>query len=196
MTPYLQFLSQIRPTIVKEFPGVKNQELVKIAAKRWNSIDSTVKNRLTEQYQEANTQYNRMKEDYEKHLTPDQKDAIHRAEQFERDLKKERKTKKKSQELGKPKRPVSAFFKYLESRSNEKEKQKYPHVTDWVKAAAEDWKNTSPEVKAKFENERKKEHESWQQQLNEWEQKMIKEGNIDVVRTSSLVKTLKVKAKK
>lgn len=67
---------------------------------------------------------------------------------------------------------------------------------DWVKAAAEDWKNTSPEVKAKFENERKREYMIWQQQLIEWEQKMIKEGNIDVVRTSSLVKTPNVKAKK
>uniref|UniRef100_A0A1B6KJS9 HMG box domain-containing protein n=1 Tax=Graphocephala atropunctata TaxID=36148 RepID=A0A1B6KJS9_9HEMI len=194
MTPFFLFMAQVRPTLTKEYPEKKITELVKIAAERWTNVDSKLKEKLTQQYKDEIINYNKTKFEYENKLSPEDKEKIKRAELHSLDIKEQRRTKKKSRELGKPKRPLTAFMKYLTSRVYDR--TKYPEHKEWVRAVSQEWKTLNPQAKAKLEAESKLDFQSWNHKLNEWEEKMIKEGNIDVIRSSSLPTLSKTKLKK
>uniref|UniRef100_A0A1B6FRB0 HMG box domain-containing protein n=1 Tax=Cuerna arida TaxID=1464854 RepID=A0A1B6FRB0_9HEMI len=193
MSPFFMFMAQIRPTLNKEYPDKKITELVKIGAERWTNVDSKLRDKLTQQYKEEVINYNKLKTEYESKLSPEDKEKIKRAELHSLDLKEQRKTKQKSKELGKPKRPLTAFMKYLTSRVSER--NKYTEHKEWIKSVSQEWKTLNPQVKAKLETESKQDFESWNHELKKWEEKMIKEGNVDVVRSSSLPPLSKTKLK-
>lgn len=56
-----------------------------------------------------------------------------------------------------------------------------------------EWENLSEEKKTKFIEQAKKEQEIWKEELMKWEEQMIRLGNMDVIRTESLLPKMKQK---
>lgn len=58
-----------------------------------------------------------------------------------------------------------------------------------MRALGQEWKNVDPEFKKKLSEECRKDNEKWNEEMKVWEEKMIKSGNLDVVRTTILKQT-------
>lgn len=65
-----------------------------MAAQKWSTVDSKLKEKLIQQYKEELTDYNKIVNQYENSLSPEQKTEIKRAQQHSLDVKEIKKTKK------------------------------------------------------------------------------------------------------
>lgn len=96
LTPYLRYIAQVREQLKQENPGFRSAEIIKMAAKKWELIEPNLKIKLEDEYKKEHQVYMRQKIEYNKNVTPHQKEDIklYRANleemRVKRDLKKVR----------------------------------------------------------------------------------------------------------
>ncbi|KAL0126623.1 hypothetical protein PUN28_005170 [Cardiocondyla obscurior] len=168
---FLMYYTSVRNKLQEEYPHCKAKELVVKASQKWAEIDPTIKQNLQKQYLEQASLYKKKLVDYENSLTNDQKVEI-----VQELLKKGQKFKKseikqKLLELGKPKRPLTAFMLFLQSKKNDKK----PQVShkDFLLNMSEEWKNMTTEAKNKYNEESKNLLEKYKIEMKKWEDNMI-----------------------
>merc|ERR1712241_513979 len=83
---------------------------------------------------------------------------------------KSTKPKKKTKLPGMPKKPMTAYFLWLNEEGREEIKRENPGlgVTDVAKAAGEKWKEISEETKRKYEDKHKEMKEKYDGEYKEW----------------------------
>lgn len=67
---------------------------MKVAAQRWNVVDSKLKEKLIQEYAQETVTYNKLKDLYEQNLTPEQIKIMKEATISDHESKEERKIKK------------------------------------------------------------------------------------------------------
>jgi GH15 family glucan-1,4-alpha-glucosidase len=152
---------------------------MKIIAQRWDKLDDASKQSYIAAYKNDLVSYSSILEKYNKSLTPKQKEAQQQLK-LDKQLQKEKREKKKRlRELEKPKKPGSPFFMYLS-----KNVPSGSSVTEYqaaAKQASAVWKSMSEAEKAPYVNKYKELHESHLKSLAKWEEKMLRQGNDDLV---------------
>jgi transcription factor A len=94
--------------------------LVKKIASRWDKLDEGGKSPYMSSYRKDMESYPSILEAYKSSLTPAQSAAESEVKQEAKLRKEKREKKKRTKELGKPKKPMTAFLLYLQTQIEHK----------------------------------------------------------------------------
>ncbi|XP_020297794.1 ARS-binding factor 2, mitochondrial [Pseudomyrmex gracilis] len=189
INPFMQYLLTVRSNLQNQYPDYPYKDIIKKASEQWAQLDAVTKQNLQKQYTEQYFAYKQKLIDYEKSLTTDQKILI-KEELMRKELVKEKREyakeksqiKQKLEELGKPKRPLSAFFLFMQDKMSTKN----PEISqkDWMSNISKEWKDMTKEVKTKYIDQARHLTEKYKAELQKWEEDMIKAGRRDLLRSS------------
>ncbi|XP_046407621.1 transcription factor A, mitochondrial-like isoform X1 [Ischnura elegans] len=184
LSPYFRFMAEMRPDLKKSHPDCKVTELAKFLGDKWEKFPQETKQKYLEDYRKDMIVYVDAKNKYEMQLTDDQKLLLKRAKEEMVAAKENRKLKKKMKDLGKPRRPPSAFVMFFSSRQSARGDTPYK---EWVSKLGKEWSDMPPELKATYHRQFSSAMESHRRQIHEWEERMIRMGHIDLVRSEALI---------
>ncbi|CAL8109650.1 unnamed protein product [Orchesella dallaii] len=182
LTPYFRFLGQIRSDVKQENPNFKVTEVIKVVSQRWDGLDESSKQAYISAYKDEMKSYSLILDRYKQSLTPEQKEAQQQMKLDRQLLREKREKRKRLKELGKPKRPASPFFLYISGKVPAGSK-----IVDYQAAAktlGEAWKSMSEAEKAPYVAKYQDTLKAYEKAMVKWEDKMIKQGNDDLVRES------------
>ncbi|XP_039308055.1 transcription factor A, mitochondrial isoform X2 [Solenopsis invicta] len=168
---FLQYYSSVKDKLQAEYPHYKPKELVKKASEKWTQVDPTIKQNLQKLYHEQTFIYKQKLMDYENSLTDKQKVEIVQDLLRKGHSAKKAEIKRKLTELGKPKRPLSAFMLFLQNKRVTKKPQE--SHKDWISNVTNEWKNMTIEAKNKYSAEAKDLLEKYKIEMKKWEEDMI-----------------------
>uniref|UniRef100_A0A1A9UQV1 HMG box domain-containing protein n=1 Tax=Glossina austeni TaxID=7395 RepID=A0A1A9UQV1_GLOAU len=131
-----------------------------------------------------------MKDDV--NISDKQRKEIRGLKQEIKETKEKRIMRKHVKELGRPKKPASAFIKFLAKTKMKSPPRPQQAWRDWFKRTAAKWTQLSQDEKNVCLQESRREFEV---KLTLWEEKMIQQGNVDVIRHGSLIDPAKPKPK-
>jgi len=177
LTPYFRFMNEVRPTVQAKNPKLKSTERVALIGKMWKSLDATKKEKFSKGFQDEMLAYMNVITEYRKNLSEDDIRKI-KETKFE---KKERKVvllqQKKCRDLGKPRKPMSSFIRYLQKQTDRQPKEQY---LDFVKRVSAKWQTLTDAEREKYKSTAQDE-ENFKKSLLQWEEKMRKLGHYDIV---------------
>nr|CAD7570606.1 unnamed protein product [Timema californicum] len=90
----------------------------------------------------------------------------------------------KKKELGKPKKPITAFLMFFQEKA--KLRGDIPFKI-WQQKMSQEWESLPDEIKVQYLDKASQYWQSYLQELQLWEEKMIRLGHIDVVRNEALI---------
>lgn len=182
LSPYLQFITEKRPALLKDNPKMKLTEVIKLLSTEWKSVSDEKKEKYKEKYQKNWEVYNQEIAKYNANLSEEQKQAMHAATTEKRKDKQKRNLTKLIKETEKPKRPVGPYLLYLKEQSLAKNMSQ----KDLMASLKGQWAALPEAEKKKYQDEYVKENEKYNVLLRSWEEKMIAEGHKDLVRAKTL----------
>lgn len=106
-------MKEARPKVTQENPKALITEIVKQLAKQWELVDDETKKRLSEEFKLDQIEYMDRKAKYDMKLTDDQRMEIKSMKLEMSEAREKRATKKKTKDLGKPKKASSSFIHFL-----------------------------------------------------------------------------------
>lgn len=177
---FLKFLERKRVDLFKSEPGIKGVDVVRQAAAAWQGLPIAEKKAYKEKYKDEYAQYRRLKENWWSSLTEQQRTAYSDHLEEVKKSKDHRELRKKLRNLGKPKRPLTAF-NYFISRSDRKglsQKEAFANIT-------KSWKTLSNAEKKSFVELAEKDSKRYEDEMSAWEVKMMAEGHEELLRHSS-----------
>lgn len=179
LTPFFKFMTQMRPALLAKKPGISSKETTVWASKHWQELDIQTKNEMTKEYEKDLEDYKKIKAMYDSSLTDQQKEDIQRLKEEMATAREKRKMKAELKELGRPKKPMSSYFLYAQSRNESIKGKSLKEYQQQVKAG---WMKLSNTEKAKFEKQAEDLMDKYKKDLQTWELKMISIGRSDVIR--------------
>lgn len=196
LTPYFRFMKEQRPKLMASNPKFTIIEIVKQVSKEWETADPTLKQRLQEEYKKEQQTYIENRTKYDSKITEEQRQQLKELKQEKIDAKDRRMMRKRIKDLGRPKKPASGFIKFIA-----KERMLTPQTSketfrEWHQKATVRWGTLTDEQKSVYLIESRKELEKYKKEMSSWEEKMIRLGNIDVVRQGNLIDPPEPKPKK
>ena len=92
------------------------------------------------------------------------------------------KPKKKRKLPGQPKKPMTAYFQWLNAEGRDDIKKEHPGmtITEAAKAAGEKWKNLDEEVKKKYLDRHKEMKERYEEEYRVW----FKDGGKELIKAA------------
>ncbi|EGI61366.1 Transcription factor A, mitochondrial [Acromyrmex echinatior] len=118
--------------------------------------------------------------DYENSLTNEQKMEIKSLKKGH--TLKQNEIKQKLMELGKPKRPLSAFMLFMQSKKNTKNPNE--SYKDWLNNITNEWKNLTMVNKSKYNVEASDLFKKYKIELQKWKEEMIQAGHYNIVKSN------------
>ncbi|KAK9888183.1 hypothetical protein WA026_000452 [Henosepilachna vigintioctopunctata] len=182
LTPFFKYLQEYRPITQKEHPQLKLTEIIKKCSQDWKNVHSTVKEKYETEYREELNAYVKKHLEYSVKLTEEQRMYIKELTEEKRRMVEKRKNKKLLKELNKPKKPPSAFLIFLMDQAKIQNRK----VNELMKEAGMLWENLDESVKLRYSNQAKLALASYSKQVEDWESKMLLEGNTKVIRVKTL----------
>ncbi|XP_053610715.1 transcription factor A, mitochondrial [Plodia interpunctella] len=180
LTPFFKFMTQMRPALLAKNPGITSKEAIAWSSKHWQQLDAETKAQMAKEYEKDLEDYKKIKEIYESSLTEEQKEDIKRVKEEMAAAKEKRKLKAEYAELGRPKKPMSSYFLYIQTR---KDIFQGKHIKEYQKKMREDWLRLPESERVKFEKQAQQLMEKYRKDIEAWELKMISIGRTDLVRT-------------
>ncbi|EZA60716.1 Transcription factor A, mitochondrial [Ooceraea biroi] len=120
--------------------------------------------------------------EYENSITSDQKMLV-KEELRKKELAWEKnQIKQKLVALGKPKRPLNAFYLFVQSKRVTKDP--LTPQKDWMSKISKEWKDMTMDAKNKYVTEATKLFENYKVDVKKWEQDMIQAGHHDLLKPS------------
>nr|NP_732527.1 mitochondrial transcription factor A, isoform B [Drosophila melanogaster]AAF55779.2 mitochondrial transcription factor A, isoform B [Drosophila melanogaster] len=187
LTPYFRFMREQRPKLKAANPQITTVEVVRQLSKNWSDADAQLKERLQAEFKRDQQIYVEERTKYDATLTEEQRAEIKQLKQDLVDAKERRQLRKRVKELGRPKKPASAFLRFIASErinTPQGDKQTY---REWHQKTTAKWTRLSDSEKEVYMQESRKEMELYRKAISVWEEKMIRLGHIDVVRHGNLI---------
>jgi RNase P protein component len=184
LTPYFRFIQDHRESLIKQHPNWKVTQISVQCASDWKMIDSSAKEKYEKDYKEEMEKYAAKHVQYLKSLTDEQKVAL---EEYSNEVKRsrvKRQKRKKLRDTHKPKRPIGAYMLFVMDQAKSNPDKMYSQLLADLKGK---WADMSKSEKAKYTEAAAIAKAKYDKELVEWELKMIEEGNLDVVRQSTLL---------
>ncbi|XP_026748062.1 transcription factor A, mitochondrial [Trichoplusia ni] len=183
LTPFFKFMTQMRPALLAKNPGISSKDAISWTSKHWQQLDIETKNQMAKEYEKDLEDYKKIKAMYESSLTDKQKEDIKRLKEEMAIAKEKRKTKAEYKELGRPKKPMSSYFLFTQSRS---EVFKGKALKEFQEEIKKEWIKLPASEKVKFEKQASDLMAKYKKDLEAWELKMISIGRTDLVRNKPL----------
>ncbi|CAG7820165.1 unnamed protein product [Allacma fusca] len=178
---YFRYAVKNFPEIVKKNPGKQSSELMKICSQQWRGLGDMEKEKYWQGYKTEMEGYKKVMDVYNNSLTPAQKDALEQAKE-EKATKRDKFLKKKRlQELGRPKKPRTAYFIFADDHGDLKSSKSPEECRQKVVQVSEKWRKMSEAEKAPYFVKYQEEMDSYVRALAKWEEKMIRMGNDDLL---------------
>jgi len=186
LSPYFRFMVKTRPSVVENNPNVRSTELVKILADIWTTLDATKKESFSMGYKDEMLKYYNDLTKYEKNLSEDDISKIIQTKAQIKVRKMELIQKKKKRELGKPKKILNGFIRYLQAQTDRQPNEEY---LNFVSRTSTKWKTLTETEREKYKPT-VQERENYKKELLLWEKEMRNLGHYDVVREEKSPKSL------
>jgi hypothetical protein len=93
----------------------------------------------------------------------------------------------KMRENDKPKKPATAFLRYLNDAAAKNPRQPNQTHKEHIIAVADKWNKMPEDQKKTYSDAALSERNKYKQEIAKWELKMIRLGNIDLVREKTLI---------
>ncbi|KAH8381380.1 hypothetical protein KR093_003908 [Drosophila rubida] len=187
LTPYFRFMREMRPKLVAKDPKITTVEIVQELSRRWVDVDAQLKERLQAEYKKDQESYVELRSKYDAKITDEQRAEIKQMKQEISDAKERKQLRKRVKELGRPKKPASAFLRFIASERMNTPQGEQQTYRDWHQKATAKWTRLSDDEKAVYLQESRKELDQYKKTISIWEEKMIRLGHIDVVRHGNLI---------
>ncbi|XP_068617812.1 transcription factor A, mitochondrial-like isoform X2 [Battus philenor] len=191
LTPFFKFMTQMRPALLAKNPGISSKEATLWISKHWQELDSETKTQMVKEFEKDQEDYKKIKAMYESSLTEQQKEDIKRVKAEMTAAKEKRKLKAELKEMGKPKKPMSSYFLFSQTKKelfqghqNMKENQ------ERIKTA---WLKLPESERVKYEKQAQALMEKYKKDMEAWELKMISIGRTDLVRVKDKRQSKKAK---
>ncbi|XP_043651315.1 transcription factor A, mitochondrial isoform X1 [Drosophila teissieri] len=187
LTPYFRFMREQRPKLKAANPQITTVEVVRQLSKSWSDVDAQLKERLQAEFKRDQQIYLEQRTKYDATLTEEQRAEIKQLKQDIVEAKERRQLRKRVKELGRPKKPASAFLRFIASeRTNTPQGAKQTY-REWHQKTTAKWTRLSDSEKEVYMQESRQEMELYRKSISVWEEKMIRLGHIDVVRHGNLI---------
>ncbi|XP_064550441.1 transcription factor A, mitochondrial isoform X2 [Drosophila montana] len=187
LTPYFRFMREMRPKMLEKDPKIATIEVVRQLSKSWVDVDPKLKERLQSEYKKDQELYLEQRTKYDATLTDQQRAEIKQMKQDINDAKERKQLRKRVKELGRPKKPASAFLRFVASERTNTPQTPNQTYREWHQKTTAKWTRLSDEEKAVYLRESRKELDQYKKNISIWEEKMIRLGHIDVVRHGNLI---------
>lgn len=148
VSPYFRFMNEVRPTLQTKNPKLKQTEIVAMIAKMWDSMDANKKAKYSQGFSEESAAYAEQAAKYRNNLSEEDVRKIKEVRFDQRARKSFLLQKKKCRDLGKPKKPISGFLRFLHKQPKDRQ-PKETHV-DFIKRVSDKWHVLSDAEKAKY----------------------------------------------
>ncbi|XP_028162102.1 transcription factor A, mitochondrial [Ostrinia furnacalis] len=192
LTPFFKFMAQLRPALLAKNPGITSKEAIAWSSKHWQELDSETKSQMVKEYEKDFEDYKKIKEMYEKSLTDQQKEDIKKLKEELAAAKEKRKLKAEYKELGRPKKPMSSYFLFVQSK---KDQFTGKHMKEFQEKVKEDWLKLPGTERVKFEKQALDLMNKYKKDMDAWELRMLGIGRSDLVRAKP-VREKKAKSEK
>lgn len=187
LTPYFRFMVDMRSKMLAEEPTIKTIEAVRSISRKWKTVDPNLKQRLEEEYKKEKQIYVEKRARYDAKITDYHRSEMKKLKDEKAKVKERKQLRQRVKDLGRPKRPASAFLRYI---NQQRIINPYlPPVTyrEWYQTCIDRWGKLSPNEKEEFFKEAAVEFEKYRKDITMWEEKMVRLGNVDVVRVKAQV---------
>uniref|UniRef100_A0A1Q3F5F9 Putative transcription factor a mitochondrial n=1 Tax=Culex tarsalis TaxID=7177 RepID=A0A1Q3F5F9_CULTA len=182
---YIRFLQSIRPELKTKNPKASPTEISKLAAVQWQVLDLANKTKLEEEYKKEQAIWLEQNAKYLSQLTDEQKEEIRQNRVEKSEVKAKREHRKRVKELGKPKRPLNGFLLYCQDQKpknlNREENRSQ------IKSLSEQWSKLSEAQKEPYQRRAVDAVAKYREDMLKWEEKMIAQDNMDVVRRKNVL---------
>jgi transcription factor A, mitochondrial len=176
-------MQQQRPKILEQNPKVALTDIVRICAKKWETVDEATKKKLDAEYQKEKITYIEERAKYQSKLTDEQRSDLQAFKQDAAEAKEKRAFRKKVRELGRPKKPATPFLRFLAAEMTKKPRTAdSPPYRELQKKISEVWNKMTDAEKQPYFRSYQKDEEVYKKALPAWEEKMIRAGHLDVIR--------------
>ncbi|XP_016981494.1 transcription factor A, mitochondrial isoform X1 [Drosophila rhopaloa] len=196
LTPYFRFMREQRPKLVAANPKITTIEVVRQLSKDWSDADVQLKDRLQAAFKKDQQIYMEQRTKYDATLTDEQRAEIKQLKQDVVDAKERRQLRKRVKELGRPKKPASAFLRFIASERTNTPQDPKQTYREWHQKTTAKWTRLPDSEKEVYMQESRKEMELYKKAITVWEEKMIRLGHIDVVRHGNLIDPPEPKTRK
>lgn len=182
---YIRFLQNIRPSLKVKNPKASPTEISRLAAAEWQVLDLANKAKLEEEFKKEQAVWLQQNAKYLSQLTDDQKEEIRQSRVDKTEEKAKREHRKRVKDLGKPKRPLNGFLMYCQD-------QKPKNLTrdenrSQIKTLSEKWTKLSEIQKEPYQRRAADALVKYREDMLKWEEKMIAQDNLDVVRRKNVL---------
>lgn len=193
LNSYMRFVKQQQPVVLRQNPDVKAVDIIRKIAHQWRMLTPDQKRPFEEASVSARQQFKAELQRYQAQLSPAQTAA--QAEERRMRLAKRKAVRKKREltNLGKPKRPRSAFNIYMSEHFEEARGLTMPAK---MKFLVEEWRrlfNTQKQVYMQLAEDDKIRYNN---EMKSWEEHMVDIGRQDLIRDRSKVAKKKPTKKK
>lgn len=182
---FIRYALSVRPSLVAKNPGASPSVISKLASSQWQMLDAATKSKLEEEYKTELAVWLQQNAKYLSQLTDEQKEEIRQARAEKSEEKAKRQYRKKVKELGKPKRPLNGFFLFCADikpkNLNREENQSQ------IKLMAQKWAQLTEAEKAPYNNRSAEALAKYHEDIKQWEEKMIAEDHLDVIRRKNII---------
>ncbi|XP_063697636.1 zinc finger protein 234-like [Culicoides brevitarsis] len=182
LSPFFLYMFETRPKYASENPQLKAIQVSQELAKNWRELDASKKTRYVQEYEKEKQKYAVEITKYNSKLTPEMKESLQNARRKLVEDRARRVIKARSKDLGKPKRPLSGYMVFVTQMRSVDPKKSTEKLTEYVKRISMKWNKMSEVEKKPYLDEGDKKIAQYKIDLEKWEQRMIKEGNLDLVR--------------
>ncbi|KPJ15619.1 Transcription factor A, mitochondrial [Papilio machaon] len=148
---------------------------------------------MVKEYEKDQEDYKKIKELYEASLTEQQKEDIKRLKAEMTVAKEKRKLKAELKEMGKPKKPMSSYFLFTQTK---KDLLQGNNMKEYQEQMKKDWLKLPESERVKYEKQAQLLMDKYKKDLEAWEMKMVAIGRTDLVRQKPTRQPRKSKAVK
>ncbi|CAC5373210.1 TFAM [Mytilus coruscus] len=196
MTSYLEFYKNHYNEIVEnnnlQTDKKKASKAVQICSGMWESLDDVTRKGYQDRAHARLEAYKEEMQKFKDSLTPEQKELLKEAKKQKREEKVKKKEKKeekqKNVEHGLPKRPLSSYMFFVNSKMPNPYSDK--SATEYVQMLGHEWKELSKEDKQSFEELAAEAKEEYSLKMTQWVENMVEQGDGSDVKVSLLQKEL------
>lgn len=147
LSPFFRFMGDVQLSVAAQHPHLKRPEQCRVIGKMWKSLDASEKEKYLKGYKDDLLKYSVEIVNFNETFTEDKKIKLEKKLEEMRMRINIKLYQKKARELGKPKRPINAFFKYFHSQTDRQPEEGYK---DYVKRVASRWRALSEAKRKKY----------------------------------------------
>ncbi|XP_035773130.1 ARS-binding factor 2, mitochondrial-like [Anopheles albimanus] len=178
---YIRYAQSIRADLAKANPSASQMDLAKLTSAKWQTLDQPSKARLEEEYKRELAVWLQQNAKYLSQLTDVQKEELKQDRQQKAEDKAKRDLKRTLKQLGRPKRPINGFLRFCAQFKPKSGVTQGEHK-EQMRALGEKWRSMSASEKEQFNREADEAIARYQEEMKQWEDKMLAMDNGDLVR--------------